>query len=164
MKEALMKKFRNMLAEVREIPTEKIEIKEWVRMKCMYGCSFYGKSRSCPPYTPEIETCRKIISEYNRALILKFRTNERKILEKLMLDIERFLFLSGYYKAFAFFVSPCSACGVCTPEKCKQPERARPTAEAFGIDLIGTAKKSGMKMDVFNSSKIFLPIGIVLVE
>ncbi len=143
----------------REIDARSLLVRNWVRLKCVYGCSLYNSSLSCPPHTPDIEECRKILSEYNKALLIRFNTSERSRLEDVMLGIEKKFMEAGKYKAFSFFASPCSACKDCSPQKCKSPERARPTAEAFGIDLIDAAKKAGMK-----KTKGFRPIGLILIE
>ena len=156
--------FRNVVLCAKEIPAKKIVTGNWVRMKCRYGCSFYGKSCSCPPEVPEVDECRKVLSEYKTAMLLRFGTHDRKKLERTILDIERRLFLSGYYKAFGFFVSPCTACKKCNPRECRHPEKSRPTAESFGIDLIRTSRNAGFEKDILKENEEFLPVGLVLVD
>jgi predicted metal-binding protein len=133
-------------------------------MKCRYGCPQYGKSGSCPPEVPGIESCKNLISEYSKALVLRFSPGEPRLFEKPILDIEKSLFLEGKYRAFGFFVSPCTACEECSPQECKSPEKSRPTPEAFGIDLFETARKAGFEMDILREKGNFSPVGLVLVE
>ncbi len=43
---------------------------DWVRMKCQFGCSGFGASHCCPPFTPTPEVTRKIIDSYQKAILL----------------------------------------------------------------------------------------------
>lgn len=61
-------------AEAKIIPVEKIVIEDRVVFKCKLGCEKYGKTLACPPYAPTPEEFRKIVSEYNYALFMKFKT------------------------------------------------------------------------------------------
>ena len=140
--------------EVREILLDKLIIKKWTRMKCMYGCSFYGKSMSCPPEVPPIEECIKMVEEYVTALFIKFKDKDMEKCNKTILEIEATLFRKGYYKAFGFFVTPCRE---------RNRVKCRPTAEAFGIDIIATAKNVGIGIDK-KPGEGFAPLGVVLVE
>jgi predicted metal-binding protein len=56
------------------IPAKKIVIENRVVLKCKIGCSNYGKTLMCPPYTPSAEEFRKIANEYRYALFLKFKS------------------------------------------------------------------------------------------
>ena len=159
--EKILKEFE-VVREAREIQASDIVVKNWVRMKCRYGCSLYGKSGSCPPEVPGIESCRNLVSEYSKALVLRFAPGET--LEKPILDIEKSLFLDGHYKAFGFFVSPCTACPECKPQDCPSPERARPTPESFGIDLFETARGAGFELEILKEKTGFSPVGLVLIE
>ena len=37
----------------RVIETKEIAIEPWVRLKCRFGCSLYGSSLTCPPFSPD---------------------------------------------------------------------------------------------------------------
>jgi predicted metal-binding protein len=56
------------------IPVEKIVIEDRVVFKCQLGCEKYGKTLACPPYAPSPEKFRKIVSEYQFALFMKFES------------------------------------------------------------------------------------------
>jgi predicted metal-binding protein len=56
------------------IPTEKIVIEDRVVLKCQLGCGKYGKTLACPPYAPSPEKFRKIVSEYQNAMFMKFQS------------------------------------------------------------------------------------------
>jgi len=56
------------------IPADKIVIEDRIILKCKLGCSNYGKTLMCPPYTPSAEEFRKIAREYSYALFMKFKS------------------------------------------------------------------------------------------
>src|SRR5512140_897177 len=60
--------------EAKIIPVEKIVIEDRVVFKCKLGCEKYGKTLACPPHAPSPNEFRKIVSEYQYALFMKFRT------------------------------------------------------------------------------------------
>ena len=131
---------------------------QWVRMKCHYGCGGFGKRKSCPPYVPPVEDCRKFFGEYKAGLFfhfaVKFKDPEKrhpwsKEVNQRMLDLERKVFLAGYQKAFVFPQAPCRLCKTCTgtPE-CRQPLLSRPTLEGFGVDVYSTARMLGYPIQV----------------
>ncbi|MBM4450395.1 MAG: hypothetical protein FJ022_06300, partial [Chloroflexi bacterium] len=41
----------------------------WVRWKCQFGCTEYGKGYCCPPDTPTPEQTRAVIDCYRRAIL-----------------------------------------------------------------------------------------------
>jgi predicted metal-binding protein len=62
-------------ADARIIPANKIVVEDRIVLKCKVGCSNYGKTMACPPYTPSAEEFRKIVSEYGYALFMKFKSH-----------------------------------------------------------------------------------------
>ncbi len=74
------------LNEVIPIGVEKILVAEWVHLKCRYGCAKYNTNRRCPPATPNPDKVRKVLDEYQLALLLVgsakcpdfYRDNKRK--------------------------------------------------------------------------------------
>jgi predicted metal-binding protein len=141
------------------VKPEKIIINQWVRMKCMFGCSSYGQKACCPPNSPSILECRNFIDEYREGAIFhmprkvsnkeEFR-NWSKEINRSLCNLERDIFLSGYYKVFVFFITPCSICEECKTERsdCNNQSMARPTPEAFGIDVFGTARLYNFPIEV----------------
>ena len=53
------------------IDTGKIVTAEWVRMKCLYGCDDNGSYRTCPPNSPAPPQTRRLVDEFQRALLLR---------------------------------------------------------------------------------------------
>ncbi|MEM3161477.1 MAG: DUF2284 domain-containing protein [Candidatus Bathyarchaeia archaeon] len=60
--------------DARVITTDKIVVEDRVVLKCKVGCPYYGKTLTCPPYTPTAEEFRKIVKEYRYALFMKFKS------------------------------------------------------------------------------------------
>ena len=58
--------------EAKIIPASEIIVENRVRLKCQAGCIGYGKKLTCPPYVPTPDEFRKILGEYNYALLVKF--------------------------------------------------------------------------------------------
>ena len=135
---------------------------EWVRWKCQYGCSEYGRHLTCPPHSPTPAVTRKVLDEYEYAILLH---GERTApLRDIGAELELRIFLAGYYKAFALLCGPCSACGACAvvedcnedephhKVRCRHPEKARPAMEAAGIDVFATARAAGFPIEVIFSA------------
>jgi predicted metal-binding protein len=59
-------------SDAKIIPANNVVVEDRVVQKCKVGCNNYGKTLTCPPYTPTAEEFRKIVSEYNYALFMKF--------------------------------------------------------------------------------------------
>ena len=59
-------------ADAQVIRADQVVVEDRVVLKCKVGCNNYGKTLACPPYTPSAEEFRKIVSEYNYALFMKF--------------------------------------------------------------------------------------------
>lgn len=60
--------------EAKIIPSNFIVVEDRVLLKCKVGCSNYGKTLACPPYTPTPEEFRKIVNDYSYALFMKFES------------------------------------------------------------------------------------------
>ena len=149
------------ISQARSIKTETVVVGNWVRLKCQYGCGGHGACLTCPPYSPSPEYMKQTLSEYSRGLLLQLRDEDtgRKPagaasrLRKVALDLERDLFLDGYYKAFAMPSGPCEGCRQCDPSgNCRHPDRARPSMEACGIDVYRTARNNGFALEVVTSA------------
>jgi predicted metal-binding protein len=63
------------------ISVEKIVVEDRVVLKCKLGCEKYGKTLACPPYAPSPEQFRKIVSEYQFAMFMKFESQASGDLE-----------------------------------------------------------------------------------
>ena len=150
---------RHGYTDFRWIDPKQIVVAQWVRMKCMYGCDDYGRKASCPPNVPAVAECQQFVNEYRTAVIFHAQkqipdAGERRAWAKVMtqelVELERQVFLAGYPKAFMLLMVCCRVCADCASlrEECKQPELARPTAEAMAIDVFSTVRAVGYPIEV----------------
>ncbi len=161
--QSLLLKTRNSgLEEIIPFPIDKINVAEWVSLKCQFGCSQYNTNWCCPPTSPDLEKIRAVLKEYSQALLLIgsrqckdfYLNNAKRRAEQVrawkeVVAIERQLFLEGYDKAISLVSGSCALCKKCTyPETCRFPQERRPPIEAFSIDLIGTLKNLGLSTPV----------------
>ena len=158
---------------------DKIEVAEWVRLKCHYGCNRFDSNWTCPPATPGPDKVRAILDEYELALLLVgtkncsdfYLNNGRKRSGQVRcwkgtISLERMLFLEGYYKAFSLVGECCALCKECAyPDDCRFPQEKRPSVESFSIDVIGTLKNLGTTSAVaVKTCETYSYYGIILLE
>ena len=118
---------------------------EWVRWKCQFGCGGYGTSLNCPPNTPTPERTRTMLDGYSQAILFESPPGEAK---RIAVELERELFLAGYYKAFGLGAGRCRLCDECSvDEGCRHPREARPSLESCGIDVYATARAQGFTIE-----------------
>jgi predicted metal-binding protein len=135
-------------------PPRQVFTATWVRLRCQYGCLEYGQCLTCPPHSPTPETTRKMLDEYDAAILV--HGNQWSLVREIAQALERKAFLTGYYKAFAFLCGPCDLCKKCAVAKqqrgvggvCLHPDLARPAMEAAGIDVFATARATGLSIEV----------------
>lgn len=162
---------------IKKIDTSKITTAHWVRLKCQYGCKNYGTRYTCPPYSPSPDETRKVLDEYKTAYLIRYdgflgfdeyppRDLSKAMTElslhvcKAVYDMERFAFLSGYFKAFSYGAHRCRMCEVCAladQKQCRFQAVARPSLEAAGIDVFATAKNAGLDTRVVPDRNILKP-------
>ena len=141
------------------INPKRIIVAQWARMKCLFGCKNYGKCGTCPPNTPSVLECREFFHGYKTCVVLHFtkrvkRPEDRfewtREVNRKLLDLEREVFLSGYYKAFLLFMDSCNLCESCPGIRhlCKNPKMSRPTPESMAMDVYATVRKIGYPIDV----------------
>ena len=143
------------------IQPKEIVVAQWVRMKCMFGCSGYADNASCPPNVPSVPECRQFFSEYNTAVVFHFEKTvdkpedrhawSRKVNQGL-LKLEREVFLAGYEKVFLLFMDSCGICPECSSrrEECRNPESIRPTPEGLAMDVFSTVRQVGYPIEVLS--------------
>ena len=172
-----------------------VHVDERVRMKCAIPlCPYYNHSIHCPPHTPSPEVMRKVVSQYNYALLLALdvvpvsqfagtrqERREAASWSKKCLEIvgriETYAFESGYYLALGFGQASCkkALCGqkrclVLDGGQCPYPLKARPSMEAVGIDVYGLVTRVGWDIYPINRSVTgknvprALSVGIVFIH
>jgi len=151
-------------ADAKLIQAKDVVVQDWVRLKCQYGCGGYGKSLTCPPYSPSPEQTRRILTSYSTAILMRL-PDESIASHDLTAKLERSLFLAGYYSAFGLTAGPCQRCKKCNLKHCVHPRLARPSMEACGIDVYATARKNGFCIEVRKTTEDKPTyFGLVLVE
>jgi len=190
--DTLLEELTHIHSDFKLISTDKVEVGDWVRWRCRYGCKAYGKHLNCPPYVPSPEETRKLIRCYERAIVARFDAKPDlevppshihhflwdaiKVFYDTMFEMERHAFLSGYYKAFAMVGLCCAYCDECIPERenfldhaakrfCIHPHKMRPGMEACGIDVFKTVRNAGYEVEALTSpyEKITF-FGLLLLE
>lgn len=147
------------LTDFKWIDPKQIVVAQWVRVKCMFGCPNYGRKAACPPNTPAVEECERFFKEYRKAVVFHIqaqfdipdnRFGWYKKMTVLLSKLEKQVFLSGFEKAFFLLFGGCPLCRECREDRtaCRQPERARPSPEAFAVDVYATVKKLGYPIAV----------------
>jgi predicted metal-binding protein len=146
----------------------------WVRFKCRYGCDYYDQKRCCPPRTPTPEETAAVVRCYRRAILavweappgLRERRLARRRMQQSMRELERTVFLDGFYKALAFVAGPCTLCARCDlDEPCKHPGDPRPSMESCGMDVYATLANAGYRLRVVTDpAQHHHMCGLVLVE
>lgn len=135
---------------VRMIDPRLVVTGEWVRLKCQFGCARYGKYHTCPPYSPRPEETRRLLDGYSVGLLIHW--GSRFPGYAIFFEIERRAFRLGLHKAFGLASGPCDLCEECEVEEpCRQPNRARPSMEACGIDVFFTARSEGLPIEFIES-------------
>lgn len=148
--------------EAKIIPADTIVTAQWVREKCQFGCGGYGRSLTCPPNSPTPEQTSQMLIHYKHALLIHGDMNTP--INKIVVRLEKKIFLDGYEKAFGMGGGPCSLCEECV-EPCRYPEEARPSMEACGIDVFSTVKAHGFPIKVLKDENCEPNYyGLVLIE
>ena len=145
--------------DFRWLDPAQVEVAQWVRMKCAYGCGSYGRIASCPPNTPSLAECRQFFAEYSAAVVFHFektvaqpeaRHAWSRETNLALLQLERAVFLAGYHKAFLLFMDSCHLCVDCASarEACVNARQSRPSPEGMAMDVFATVRKLGYPIEV----------------
>ncbi|HBY94555.1 MAG TPA: hypothetical protein DEP84_11450 [Chloroflexi bacterium] len=149
-------------AEAASILPDLVVVSEQVRYKCQYGCRHYQRNKMCPPETPPIVEFRTVVRCYDNALLVR---TAPETLHELILTLEREAFLHGHVLALGLIESPCLLCQKCPGPNvpCLQPQKARPSMEAMGINVFRTCANAGIELRVLtNPAERYLATGLVL--
>ncbi len=150
--------------ETRRLSAIDAKVEDWIRLKCQYGCPNYGRRFTCPPHSPTPATMRTILEAYSTAFLLRYdapaqpreadmavRKDGMELAIDAFLRLERYAFLNGYPMAFVFGLNYCPGCHVCAVEEgvgaCRNPQMARPSLEACGINVKRLIEHAGWDRD-----------------
>jgi len=150
-----------------------VVVADWVRFKCRYGCKGYAKHLSCPPYAPSPEETRRMLAEYEHALLLRFdgipgRENARPedvpedchpwyrdlilLVNRTVHMLEKTAFYDGFYKAFGFGAYPCIYCEHCVAEESEGTVDESVRRKCRHMDLVRPSMEAA-GMDVFATAR-----------
>jgi predicted metal-binding protein len=116
-------------------------------MKCQFGCGGFNSSLCCPPHSPKPEETGEVIACYRRALLIHCKSDVRPT--PIVVELEREIFLEGFYRALGLGAGPCRVCNKkCNLQECVRPAEARPSMEACGIDVFATVRANGFPIEV----------------
>lgn len=150
--------------EARGVAVDKIRIEPWVKAKCRYGCSLFGKKWSCPPHSLDAAEFRELLGCYGKALLVVGQPPLVSFQEQL-LELEKRAFLKGMKKALVFSGGPCAFCDSCPEDRCRFPEKRRPSLESCGCDVFDLAKSCGIEMQPIKNSDDFVQyVGLLLID
>jgi predicted metal-binding protein len=137
------------VTDAKIIDPRRVVTGEWVRLKCQFGCDGYGQHLTCPPFSPTPSQTRRVLDEYQTAVLIHYDSEEWREVDVVVSTLEREAFLAGYYKALGLGSGPCSLCETCNlGGGCRHAEQARPSMEACGIDVYATARAAGFPIEV----------------
>lgn len=150
------------LADYRWITPRDIVVAQWVRVKCMFGCSDYGTG-ACPPHTPSVTECERFFGEYQSGIIIRlstfadknaYPTDWSKAMTEKLLETEKKIFVSGQPKVFLLNQTCCTLCKTCVGNRhdCKDKSRSRPSPESFAVDVYQTARNAGYDLNVMSGN------------
>lgn len=139
-------------AQAKIISPQSVVTAEWVRLKCQYGCEYFNRRLTCPPFSPTPSQTKKMLASYHQGIL--FSSPQSFTVRYLAGALEREAFLAGYYAAFALGAGPCQLCEECETDKpCLHPSQARPSMEACGIDVFATVRNNGFTIEVLGETK-----------
>jgi predicted metal-binding protein len=114
-------------------------------LKCMFGCSDWGRGPTCPsrPGNISLEEYERVLKKYSWGVII--HAHEKQTTQKASFALESRAFVDGYY--FAFSLCDCGLCKECAGNEglpCRNVKQARPAFHSVGIDVFATARKFGL--------------------
>lgn len=121
-------------------------------LKCMFGCTDWGKGPTCPSRAGSLMPWEyePVLRRYAWGVII--HAADKKIAQEASYAIEKQAFVDGYYLAFS--MSDCACCSQCVGVKgnpCANPKKARPAFHSVGIDVFATARHFGLPIETLAS-------------
>ncbi len=114
-------------------------------LKCMFGCSDWGKGHTCPsrPGNLTLEQYEETLKKFSWGIMI--HAHDKRNTQKVSYQLESKAFVDGHY--FAFSMCDCALCKECAGfagEPCRNVKMARPAFHSVGIDVFATARKFGL--------------------
>jgi predicted metal-binding protein len=148
------------------LPAKDIIVDEKVRWKCIHPICFgYNTSAVCPPHTPPVDECERVIHSFRYAIVFQLGVPAEDFTGEAWANS------MGYRQAVSFQGGPCTGlitgpctglrlgtesargsgdtvqtCAVLRGKGCRNFLKVRPAMEAMAIDVIGTIQPLGWDM------------------
>ena len=143
------------------IKTDDVETDASFRTLCEQNvCGSYGRNWMCPPDAGEINELIGVLHSYEYILVyqsvgtLEDSFDIEGMAEaainhhKLMYEVRKTADCEKFRRVLYLGAGGCRLCEKCariTNEPCRNPERAIPSLEAYGVNVSRLAKAAGMK-------------------
>lgn len=148
--------------QCRSVPAGLLVPKEKIREYCRENkCGSYGKNLMCPPHTGTIAEIREKLNMFGTGLLIQYsealdvRNDQAGLritklkLHRVVLETELHLHETiGSTDIFGLIGGDCSLCDECEgyrEKPCIRPDKARPSLEALGIDVVGLLEELNME-------------------
>jgi predicted metal-binding protein len=133
---------------------EDIEFDPRTILKCMFGCSDWGKGHTCPSRPGSLMPWeyKEVFSKYTWGIVI--HSANKKVSQEVSLALESQAFVDGFY--FAFSLSDCALCSECAGLKdkpCLHPRKSRPAFHSVGIDVFKTVRKFNLPIETLKSAE-----------
>jgi len=122
-------------------------------IKCRFGCRRWGRYWTCPPHMAlSQETFMEAFGRYHKAIMIK--SSDPKVGQEVTVAIEKEAMIQ-HGMGFAFALVLCVQCDECAyPEPCRYPHLARPSMDAYGIDIGKTLEHTDFKVEFDKEGKL----------
>lgn len=142
-------------SEAKIINTDTIVFDPRSFLKCRFGCNRWGRYWTCPPYMDiSKEAFQEAFEKYHKAIIIQ--TSDPKKGQEVTVAVEKEAMLT-YNCMHAFALVLCVWCEECAhPEPCRYPHMARPSMDAYGVDIGKTVEPLGLNVS-FDEKGELLP-------
>lgn len=139
--------------EVKLISTDRVVFDPRSHLKCRFGCNRWGRFWTCPPHLGiSPQSFKEAFERYKSALIIK--TADPKTGQDVTLALEKDAMMSMGC-TFAFAMVLCVQCDECAfPDPCRHPHLARPSMDAYGIDIGKTVESLGFTIEFDRDGKL----------
>lgn len=152
--EALGKKALELGAtEARIIDTSTIVFDSRSFLKCRFGCQRWGQYWTCPPHLDiSSEKFMEAFDLYSKAIMIQ--TPDPRKGQEVAVKIEKEAMTACHFM-HAFAMVLCVWCETCAyPEPCRFPHMARPSMDAYGIDIGKTVEPLGLNVEFDEQGKL----------
>lgn len=122
-------------------------------LKCRFGCNRWGRYWTCPPnLSISPQSFMKAFERYKTAIIIQ--TTDPKVGQAVTVAVEKEAMLA-FGCSYAFAMVLCVECEECAcPDPCRYPHLARPSMDAYGIDIGKTVAPLGFKVQLDPAGKL----------